>query len=235
MNDSTLKTMMILISLFQTEMSISQTKYKVHDTLTVLTYTAYFSDLENNTTNEKIVWKSLSVNWEYDKSQTKCEMIYSPTDSVINQLYNPLIKKGKDRGIRITSKSTTGYLDSDIGFWIHPFRSNQYVYTEIAPFPSVYYNKLSVGSKWEEKLIILFGWGIFKGKVKSRYEVVGVESYDYKGKVLEDCWLIKAEAEHSKLGISTINYLFHPNFGFLYMKYHIYNGIEIEFYLIDKK
>lgn len=235
MNYSVLKIIISLILLFQSEMSISQTRYKVHDSLTELTYSAYFSDLEGHTTSEEVVWKSLGVNWEYDKSQTKCKVIYSPTDSIINQLYNPLSKRGKDKNIRIASKSTSGYLDSDTRFWIHPFRSNQYVYTEITPFPSIDYKKLLVGAKWEHKLFILFGWGKFKGKVKSRYEVVGVETYDYQGEILEDCWLVEAEAEHSKLGISTITYLFHPDFGFLYMKYHIYNGVEMEFYLIDKK
>ncbi|MEX0595783.1 MAG: hypothetical protein WD512_04715, partial [Candidatus Paceibacterota bacterium] len=137
--------------------------------------------------------------------------------------------------IGVTSISTTGFADNETQFWIHPFRSNQYVYTEIAPFPSIYYEHLKVGEKWEEKIFILFGWGKFKGKVKSTYEVVGVEPYDYKGEIIEDCWLIEASGEHNKLGTSKISYLFHPQFGFLYMKYLIYNGVEMEFYLIDRK
>lgn len=230
-----LKIMFTLGLIIQSGVSISQTKYKVHDSLTELTYSAYFSDLNGNVTNEKITWKSLGVDWEYDKSQTKCEVIYSPTDSVIRQLINPRNKRGKEKDIGVTSKSTTGFADNETQLWMHPFRSNQYVYTEIAPFPSIYYKNLKIGTKWEEKLFILFGWGKFKGKVKKTYEVVGQQSYDYNGQVLEDCWLIEASGEHNKLGTSTLTYLFHPQFGFLYMKYHIYNGVKMEFYLIDKK
>ena len=118
---------------------------------------------------------------------------------------------------------------------VSAFSSTKCVFTEIAPFPSVYYNKLSVGSKWEEKLFILFGWGRFKGKVKKNYEVISQETYNYQGEILEGCWLIQAQGKHNKLGTSTITYLFHPKFGFLYMKYLMYNGIKMEFHLINKE
>jgi len=213
----------------------SQSTGVIIDSLSELSYSAYFRDVENNITNEVIIFKSLGLPWEYQKTQIKAEQIYHPTDSVINNLYNPLSKKGKEKNIRISSKSSTGFIDNNNTFWIHPFRSNQYIYTEIAPFPSIYYDKLTIGAKWEEKTIVSFGWGNFKGKINKYYEVISAESYDFQGILLENCWLIKAKADHNKLGESTLTYLFHEEYGFLYLKYRIYNGIEIEFNLIDKK
>jgi hypothetical protein len=230
-----LKILMSLTLLIQSGVSFSQVKGKVTDSLTELTYSAYFSDLDGHVTNEQITWRSLGVKWEIDKSQIKCEEKYSPTDSVIRQLNNPKSKRGKEKDIGVRLEVTSGFADNETQFWIHPFRSNQYVYTEIAPFPSIYYENLKVGEKWEEKLFILFGWGKFKGKMKNTYEVIGQTTYDCQGEVIEDCWLIEGSGEHNKLGMSKISYLFHPEFGFLYMKYKIYNGIEMEFFLINKK
>jgi|SRR5690554_1934324 len=235
MNYTELKLTLTFVIVIITNISFSQNKKTIVDSLSELTYSAHFADLDGNVTYENIIFKSLGIIWEWDKSQTKCELIYTPTDSIINQLHNPLSKRGQEKNIQISIKSTTGYIDNDNSFWIHPFRENQYVYTEIAPFPSVYYNKLSVGSKWEEKLFILFGWGGFKGTVKKNYEVISQETYNYQGETLEGCWLIQAQGKHNKLGTSTTTYLFHPKFGFLYIKYLIYNGIKMEFYLINKK
>lgn len=49
--------------------------------------------------------------------------------------------------------------------------------------------------------------------------------------IINDCWVIEAIGIHNKLGASKIQYYYHPKFGFLHMKYQIFNGIE--FILID--
>ena len=44
-----------------------------------------------------------------------------------------------------------------------------------------------------------------------------------------------AIGEHNKLGKSSLIYLFHENYGILYMKYVIYNGVTINFNLTSVK
>jgi len=215
--------------------TFSQKVGNILDSLTVLKYAANFSDTFGNSTVEETTIKSLGIPWEPQKTQTKVELYYSPTDSVINQLYNPISKKGKEKDIRITTKTTTGIMDDTIRFWIHPFRANQYVYTEIAPFPEVYHEHLKIGGKWEGKMFILSGWGSFKGKMKTYYEVTSLESFNYKNATIENCWRIKAIAIHNKLGTSTLSCLFHPEYGFLSMEYFIYNGVKMNFTLVDKQ
>jgi hypothetical protein len=216
-----------------TNISFAQNIYFGLDSIFELKYNAIFKDTLGNITDEEIIFKSLGTPWEYQNDQIKVEYLYFPTDSIINLLNNPLSKKGRFKDIRILTKSTSGYINSEKSFWIHPFRANQYVFTEIAPFPSVYFENLKIGGKWEEKLFIPFGWGIFNGRVQKKYEVIDIESFEFKGEIINECWVIEAVGLHSKLGVSTIKYCFHPNFGFLYMKYYIYNGVEIEFKLID--
>jgi hypothetical protein len=45
---------------------------------------------------------------------------------------------------------------------------NQYVYTEIAPYPQVKLDSLVLGGVWHNKLAILMGWGAFNGKTSSQ-------------------------------------------------------------------
>ena len=71
--------------------------------------------------------------------------------------------------------------------------------------------------------------------VKTYYEVTGLESFNYKNIAIENCWRIKAVAIHNKLGTSTLSYLFHPEYGFLSMEYFIYNGVKMNFTLVDKQ
>ncbi|MBP6089637.1 MAG: hypothetical protein KA521_00160 [Crocinitomicaceae bacterium] len=210
----------------------AQNHNKIHDSLVELFYYAHYKDYLGNETFEEIIYKPKLTIWEIDKRQQKCEIIYSVCDSIVSKIPNPINHK---KGIRVSSKATSGYIDDSTSYWMHPFRSNQYIYTEIVPFPMIYFNKLFLGAKWNSNTIILFGWGKLKGKVSNSYEVIGSENYELDGKTISNCTLISAIGEHNKLGKSSLIYLFHENYGILYMKYVIYNGVTINFNLTSVK
>lgn len=53
---------------------------------------------------------------------------------------------------------TTGIIENAEQVWMHPFRDNQYIFTEVAPYPDVKL-PLSVGKTWTWELNIYRGWG----------------------------------------------------------------------------
>ncbi|TGD80852.1 hypothetical protein [Hymenobacter wooponensis] len=126
---------------------------------------------------------------------------------------------------------TTGAKENKQEVWMHPIRGNQYTYTEIAPYPQVLLDSLQFGGTWQHTMSILMGWGAFKGKSINRYRVDKQEPRQYGNLVLPACWLIRAVAQHSKLGRSYLDFYFHPDYGFTEMNYRFYDGAKISFVL----
>jgi len=199
-------------------------------------YRAFYIDSNNDTlTEENIFIKSLGVPWEYQKSQIKYTLTYFPTDSVLETIKKATIKKRKKwEPVNKAKTVTSGLIETSKYIWMHPFRHNQYLYTELAPFPSVNLDSLIVGKSWDGGvLFILSGWGKFKGRVHSCYEVVKQTDYFFMDTVLTDCWEIKAIGVHNKLGENNLQFIFHKEFGFLQMNYSFYDGVKIVFKLED--
>ena len=204
---------------------------------TTLLYEATF--IQNEITiREQITLTIYNEPWQLDKNQKKCTYLYNPNDS-IRLIINPTIKKRKRLEPLTSSGSsieiTTGMVDNERGLWMHPFRSKQYVYSEIAPFPEIIYDKLNKGEKWDSKLIIPFGWGRFNGRVNSVYEVLGSIDFVYDNKTINNCWRIKAIGKHNKLGESYVDYIFNEEFGFLEINYNMFDGTKMVFKLISKE
>lgn len=116
--------------------------------------------------------------------------------------------------------------------WIHPFRSNQYVLTEIAPFPQIKFSP-GLGLKWKSTLTLPTEWGKFSGRVKSNYEIVAKETRTYKWGVEDNCWKTESVGKHNRMGKSYLTTYFHAEYGFLEMNYRLFNGDRIDFNLIE--
>lgn len=116
--------------------------------------------------------------------------------------------------------------------WIHPFRSNQYVLTEMAPFPMVHL-PVSEGTTWKSLLKLPKVWGRFSGKVKNTYTVIGKESREY-GWGSEECWRVESKGKHRRIGTSSLTIFYNEEFGFLEMKYQLFNGDTVLFELVEK-
>lgn len=132
-------------------------------------------------------------------------------------------------------KSNVGAIESKNELWIHPIRNDHFVYTEIAPFPCVELNKLAKDSVWYSGLWIGEGYKEFSGVKTSKYEVAGQKKYSYKNMILDSCWQVQSVSNHSKVGKNYHDYLYHPQHGFVEMKYKFYNGTRIEFYMVEVK
>lgn len=210
----------------------------VFDSLKEYHYKAIYIGIDGDTlSNEKIVLKPTGKPWKFQKSQTAYRVIYkySKEDSIkISKLPNPTsVGRRKQKPIFLEKEVTTGALENPHELWMHPFRENQYVYTEIAPFPDVRKDSLEIGAQWKTRLNIMIGLGSFKGKVNCQYNVVGKGDRKYKNLLLKDCWEIESTGTHSKLGVSQLNFYYHKKYGFVELNYRFYDGTIIQFSLLD--
>jgi len=141
--------------------------------------------------------------------------------------YN-LNKSLKDR--RWSDRSETGIIENVERIWIHPFRSNQFITNEVAPFPEVRF-PLRRGKTWTSRLTMYEGWGDWENiTVTSNYEIVNQSKVDVPFSSLDNCWKVVATSEFS-LGKSVLEYWFDEDYGFVKMHYLNYGGQRIEFEL----
>lgn len=208
-------------------------KLELFDSLKTYHYKALFIDKEGDTlSNEKIIFQPTGTVWEAQKTQTLVKEFYFTSDTVFSKFKDPRLKKNQTSKYGKATESRTGAIETDSLLWIHPFRSNQYVYTEVAPFPRVKTNKLKIGNEWSGGItFILSGWGNFKGRVSSNYQVTGNIKKEFFHQELIDCWVIDAIGVHNKLGKSTLTFLYHKDYGFIEMNYVFYDGTKIQFVL----
>lgn len=117
----------------------------------------------------------------------------------------------------------TGAIENSQEVWMHPFRSNQYNFTEIAPFPHVTF-PLQVGNSWSSSLTIGNGWGDWDNTtVYCEYVVAKEIQMKVAGKGAMKCWVIESKAS-MPLGVSTHNFYFNEKYGFIKMEYRNYAG-----------
>jgi hypothetical protein len=117
--------------------------------------------------------------------------------------------------------------------WMHPIRVNQYKFTEVAPFPEVFF-PLQKGKKWDGGETSIFeGWDEWSGQtVKSKYKISGKATYLLKKGSEISCWVIKSVAKCSS-GKSKLLALFNEEYGFVKMEYQNYENEKLVFELID--
>lgn len=222
-----------LLSILQTPAADSLVIFNPNRTYS---YQAIFVSPSGDTlTREQITLQPNGQPWKYDKTQTAFEIKYNntPEDSLTFLSYvNPQSKKKKKPQSYVwIDAETTGAIEDGQQVWMHPIRSNQYNYTEIAPFPKVMLDSLKAGGEWNNALLIMMGWGAFKGKVDNHYQAVRQETRKYGSLTLESCWLIRSVGKHSKLGNSYLDFYFHPKYGFVEMNYRFYDGAKISYVL----
>lgn len=224
-----------LIFSFPLVCSAQQSQQVIFDSTKAYHYEAVFIDNKGDTpTKEKIILQSLGVPWEAQSSQIKCKMFYFSTDSIVENMIDPKSKKRKPVYIRPSTSVTEGVTEDSAAIWIHPFRKNQYAYTEVCAFPRIELNRLSEGEKWGgSTLYILFGWERFKGKVSETYTVEKKMRYNFNSSDLEDCWQILGVGVHNKLGTSSVRYIFNREIGFIEMNYEFFDGTKILFKLVN--
>lgn len=126
------------------------------------------------------------------------------------------------------------YKEDDNDVWMQPFRENQFVFTQIAPFPSVSL-PLALGKQWTSNLIIYEGWGDWNNQqLISNYQVIENSKLTLGIGTLENVWHISSYVE-TAFGTSTHDFWFHESYGFVKMLYKNFHGQLLLFELEQLK
>lgn len=184
---------------------------------------------------EEISFTPTGKRWEpQPEKQDEISIEYNYQKGSIDSIKSFQLNRGRlsDHWQR---KVTTGIIENVEEIWMHPFRSNQYNFTQVAPFPQVQL-PIKIGKTWTDNNIILnetFGdWSNMK--IRSRFEVLSKETIETKYGTIEDCYKIESTATF-KLGESTLLYWFHPELGFIKMNYTNYGDQKLNIELIEIK
>ena len=130
-----------------------------------------------------------------------------------------------------TTQVSTGIIETPFETWMHPFRSNQYAFTEVAPFPSVRF-PLEQGKTWSSNLNIYDGWGVWaNSKLNNTYEVIGYETIVTELGEME-AWHVSSFTS-AEFGISTHHFWYNMELGFVRMIIKNYAGQLLQFELVE--
>jgi len=131
--------------------------------------------------------------------------------------------------LQISLNEETGVIDRhnslffDNEIWLHPPRALYLRYTELLPFPNVFY-PINIGDKRDWNLKLKAGWGNWEG-----LEVEGESILESKvlleNEIIKDsCYLIKTHSK-TKVGTFEAEYVFSEKYGFVDFKYFIPDSV----------
>ncbi|MDW3196109.1 MAG: hypothetical protein R8G66_27300 [Cytophagales bacterium] len=193
-------------------------------------YKARYWDHEYNLLSDELIQVDVSGRgWEYQPDrQDEIVIQYQYETEDIGRLQSYSLNPDLSYW---TKKTTTGIIENEDRFWIHPFRSNQYDFTEVAPFPEVTF-PLSIGKIWGGSLNIGEGWGVWgHSTVNHRYEVLAHEHVEIPFGVMT-AWEVSSIAT-APYGTSFHNFWFHEDYGFVKMTVNNYANQTLQFQLIE--
>lgn len=196
-------------------------------------YSAVYTGYSGALISRSEVWMmATGKRWEFQpEKQDEIFIQYDSADWDIASRSEYIVNKKLNNTARFVSVETTGVIENERNIWMHPFRSNQFIFTEVAPFPNVEL-PLYAGRTWGNSISIGNGWGDWEGQtISNEYVVVGQEDMEGSSLNLPNCWRIKSTAV-SNFGNSTLDFLFHEQYGFVKMTYQNYKQQTVVFELI---
>jgi len=197
-----------------------------------MTYRAIWRDKSGKViTNNRIKMMATGLRWEMQpelQDEIIIQLEYSEHDIAQTNKYQ-LNKQILDR--RWIDEGIEGVVENVDEVWMHPFRLNQYNFTEVAPFPEVQF-PLKVGKSWSGGLSITGGWGDWNNSSGNfQYEVLGIEEVKTKYGLIGSCWRIQSKSKY-EFGDSVFEYWFNEDLGFVKKEYRNYGdqtlSIELE-------
>lgn len=196
-------------------------------------YSAKYWDQDFNLISDEYIWMmATGRDWEYQpESQDEIAIQYrfdeSQREVIDSYNLNPEFGHPWRKG------EVTGVIETEDQVWMHPFRSNQYIFTEVAAFPSVRL-PLEVGNTWNSGLNIYEGWGRWSDtSVNYNYQVLAFETIETAFKALE-AWHVKSIAV-GDFGTSVHDFWYHEEYGFVKMIVRNYGGQVLAFELANIK
>ena len=170
----------------------------------------------------RLIQDELIVQYEYSKKDEK--------KAAKHQLNKKLPKH------EWINNTKTGIIENVEKIWMHPFRSNQFAFTEVAPFPEIEY-PLKVGKTWTGQLRLQEGWGDWENTSGNfSYEIVEQGAVETLYGNIDNCWKVKS-LSYYPFGQSHFDYWFNEKLGFVKMNYRNYGGqyLEIELEEVNER
>jgi len=189
---------------------------------------------ENNEliSNEIIEVTPTGKRWEY-QPEKQDEIIFKYNFNPDSVEYVNSYQLNKSRLERKwQNQEITGIIENVEKIWTHPFRSNQYNFTQVAPFPQIEL-PIEVGKKWSDnKISLREGFGDWSNmKVKSEFEVTEKNEVQTEYGKFKNSWKIRATSTFP-LGQSELVYWYHENFGFVKLEYINYGNQRLDIEII---
>ncbi len=189
----------------------------------------FYDENKNLITSSRIKMTATGRRWEL-QPEIQDELViqheYSKEDELKAAKYK-LNKKLPDHGW--IKETKMGIIENVEKIWMHPFRSNQFSFTEVAPFPEIKY-PIEIGKSWTGQLSIQEGWGDWENTYGNfDYKIVSQEPIETEYGKIDLCWKVESKSNYP-FGQSTFDYWFSEVFGFVKMSYRNYGGqyLEIE-------
>jgi len=192
-------------------------------------YSAVYTDRRGDLLSKsRVIVVPTGKQWKQDAQQREIRIIYDHT-AEDRKKFDP---HPLNENLTNWSEETfTGVIENVERLWMHPFRENQFIFTQVAPFPSVRF-PLEKGMTWEASLQIHKGWGNWSGlEGTSTYKVVDQIERKLPFADVGKCWLIKSWAVFP-FGTSYLDLFYHEEFGFTEMHYTNYVGENLKFFLV---
>lgn len=193
-------------------------------------YSAKYWDQEyNQISNELIRVVVTGKAWEQQPERQDDIVVQYAYDSTQIDIYEQYsLNREIAHWINMTN---TGVVENSREIWMHPFRHNQYLFTEVAPFPRASL-PLEIGKTWYNSLNIQEGWGLWAdSEISNGYEVMGYELVEITFGNL-DAWHIQSLSS-AQFGDSVHSFWFNENYGFIKMVYKNYAGQLLKFELVE--
>lgn len=188
----------------------------------------------------------------YQKKQSQLEILYQPDYEGLQKFFHPheaqreRIKRNSIKAQKkkawadwtwVLEQEVTGMIENDSSIWLHPPRSNQYVYCYLSAYPQVEYNELKTDGHWESVLKIFKGIpsnAEFVGTIEQKFRVTGQTAAYVGNMAVPDSWIIEAVGTHSSLGENYTTIIFDKGYyGFISMNFTYYNGKKISLILSE--
>ena len=199
-----------------------------------ITYRAkFYNEKGGIISNETIEVTPTGSRWEYqpEKQDEITINYYFNPDSVKYVNSFQLNKSSLER--KWQNQEITGIIENVEKIWTHPFRSNQYNFTQVAPFPQIEL-PIEIGKKWSDnKISLREGFGDWSNiKVKSEFEVIEKNHIQTEYGEFENSWKIRAISIFP-LGQSELVYWYNADFGFVKLEYINYGNQRLDIEIIE--
>jgi len=196
-------------------------------------FRARYWDNQFNLISDDYIWMmATGRDWAYEpESQDEIAIQYAFDSTKIDFIKQYTINPEFASGWRVSE--VTGIIETEETVWMHPFRSNQYLFTQVAAFP---YVKLPLerSTQWTSRGNNYENWGRWSNHtLNSTYQVLDFEKVETEFSNL-DAWHIKATTT-ADFGTSINDFWFSQEYGFVKMVINNYEGQVLIIELVEVK